>query len=72
MPVTIVTGHISLLDFRVPAGRQQLSRRSLSSLAGLWDHLRRYPSAIADGIEPPSLPELNRIASFGFASIFSC
>ena len=42
MPVTTVTGHVSLIDSRVPARRQQLSRGSLSSLPGLWDHQRPY------------------------------
>jgi len=70
MPVTTVTGHVFLIDSRVPEGRQQLSRGLLSSLPGLWDHLRQYPSAIADGIEPPSLPGLNRIARFRFTRYF--
>ncbi len=55
-----VTGHVSFIDSKVPKGRQQFSRRSLSSLLGLWDHQQTYPSARADGSEPPSLPGLNR------------
>jgi len=70
MPVTTVTGHVSLVDSRVPEGRQQFSRGSLSSLPGLWNHQRPYPSAIADGIEPPSLPGLSRIARFCFTQYF--
>ena len=70
MPVTTVTGHVSLIDSRVPEGRQQLSLGSLSSLPGLWEHQRPYPSAIADGIEPPSLPGLNRIDRFCFTQYF--
>jgi len=70
MPVTTVTGHVSLIDSRVPEGRQQLSRGSLSSLPGLRGHQRPYPSAIADGIEPTSLPGLNRIDHSCFTQYF--
>ena len=71
MPVTAVTGDVSSVDSKVPEGRQQISPHALSSLPGLSSFWWLYPSAIADGNEPPSLPGLNRFLCFHSASLFS-
>ena len=71
MPVTTVTGDVSSVDSKVPEGRQQISPHALSSLPGLSSFWWLYPSAIADGNEPPSLPGLNRFLCFHSASLFS-
>ena len=60
MPVTRVTGCRSIANPKSRRDDSKVPHHSLSSLPGLCDHTSPYPSALADGREPPSLPGLSR------------
>ena len=68
MPVTTVTGRVPL-SFQSPGGTTAALRTFAIVPPGLRDHRWTYPSAIADGSEPPSLPGLIPGPHFRFTSL---
>ena len=64
LPVTRVTGRRSIANPKSRRDDSKVLHHSLSSLPELWGHTQPYPSALADGMELPSLPGLNRKLEF--------